>query len=46
MNCDEAARTVAAIVEAGADALIVQDLGMLRLARGIAPAWKSMPARR
>jgi len=33
----EAARTGAAIVEAGADALIVQDLGMLRLLRGIAP---------
>ena len=29
---DEAARTGAAIVEAGADALIVQDLGILRLA--------------
>jgi putative protease len=34
---DEAARTGAAIVEAGADALIVQDLGILRLLRGIAP---------
>src|ERR1700733_665667 len=34
---DEAARTAAAIVEAGADALIVQDLGILRLLRGIAP---------
>jgi putative protease len=33
----EAARTGAAIVEAGADALIVQDLGILRLLRGIAP---------
>ncbi|HWE50039.1 MAG TPA: DUF3656 domain-containing protein [Bryobacteraceae bacterium] len=33
----EAARTIAAIVEAGADALIVQDLGVLRLARKIAP---------
>src|SRR3984885_4792986 len=34
---DEAARTAAAIVEAGADALIVQDLGILRLLREIAP---------
>jgi U32 family peptidase len=34
---EEAARTGAAIVEAGADALIVQDLGILRLLRGIAP---------
>jgi putative protease len=34
---DEAARTGAAIVEAGADALIVQDLGILRLLREIAP---------
>jgi putative protease len=34
---DEAARTGAAIVEAGADALIVQDLGILRLLRAIAP---------
>lgn len=33
----EAARTAAAIAEAGADALIVQDLGMLKLLRGIAP---------
>jgi putative protease len=33
----EAARVGAAIVEAGADALIVQDLGILRLLRGIAP---------
>jgi putative protease len=33
----EAARTGAAIFEAGADALIVQDLGILRLLRGIAP---------
>jgi putative protease len=33
----EAARTGAAIVEAGADALIVQDLGILRLLRNIAP---------
>jgi U32 family peptidase len=34
---NEAARTGAAIVEAGADALIVQDLGILRLLREIAP---------
>jgi len=34
---NEAARTGAAIVEAGADALIVQDLGILRLLRQIAP---------
>src|ERR1700733_9265112 len=34
---DEAARAGAAIVEAGADALIVQDLGILRLLREIAP---------
>lgn len=33
----EAARTIAAIVEAGADALIMQDYGMVRLARQIAP---------
>ncbi len=33
----EAARTIAAIAEAGADALIVQDLGITRLARQIAP---------
>jgi putative protease len=33
----EAARAIAAIVEAGADALIVQDYGIVRLARQIAP---------
>jgi U32 family peptidase len=33
----EAARTLAAIVDAGADALIVQDYGIVRLAREIAP---------
>ena len=33
----EAARTLAAIAEAGADAIIVQDLGILKLARAIAP---------
>lgn len=33
----EAARVGAAIVEAGADALIIQDLGVLRLMRQIAP---------
>ncbi|HKE26483.1 MAG TPA: U32 family peptidase [Bryobacteraceae bacterium] len=33
----EAASTLAAIAEAGADAIIVQDLGMLKLARAIAP---------
>ncbi|MEO8661465.1 MAG: DUF3656 domain-containing protein, partial [Bryobacteraceae bacterium] len=33
----EAARTLTAIVEAGADALIVQDYGVLRLVREIAP---------
>ncbi|HEX5688604.1 MAG TPA: DUF3656 domain-containing protein [Roseiflexaceae bacterium] len=33
----EAARTIAKIVEAGADALIVQDVGIARLARQIAP---------
>ena len=32
-----AARTLAGIAEAGADAIIVQDLGVLRLARQIAP---------
>jgi putative protease len=31
------ARTLAAIAEAGADAIIVQDLGILKLARAIAP---------
>jgi putative protease len=34
---DAAARTLAKIVEAGADALIVQDVGIARLARRIAP---------
>jgi putative protease len=34
---EEAARTIAALAEAGADALIVQDAGMMRLARRIAP---------
>ena len=33
----EAARTMASIVEAGADAMIVQDYGIVRLARQIAP---------
>lgn len=33
----EAARTIAAIAEAGADALIVQDPGIVKLARRIAP---------
>ncbi len=33
----EAARTIAAIAEAGADALIIQDYGILRLARQICP---------
>ncbi len=33
----EAAETIARIAEAGADALIVQDVGLLRLAREIAP---------
>ncbi len=33
----EAARTIAAIAASGADALIVQDLGITRLAREIAP---------
>ncbi len=35
---EEAARALAAIAEAGADAIIVQDLGVLRMARRIAPA--------
>ncbi len=34
----EAARALASIAEAGADAIIVQDLGILKLARRIAPA--------
>jgi putative protease len=34
---DEAARSLAALAEAGADAIIVQDLGILKLARAIAP---------
>jgi putative protease len=34
---DEAARTMAGIAEAGADAMIVQDYGILRLAREIVP---------
>jgi putative protease len=33
----EAARTIAAVAEAGIDALIVQDVGILKLAREIAP---------
>lgn len=33
----EAARTIAAIARAGADALIVQDVGIVRMAREIAP---------
>src|SRR3954469_9966203 len=33
----EAARTLAAIAEAGADAIIVQDLGVLKMAKQIAP---------
>jgi len=33
----EAARAIAAIAQAGADAMIVQDYGVVRLARGIAP---------
>ncbi len=33
----EAARAIAAIAEAGADALIIQDLGVLQLAREIVP---------
>src|SRR5579864_7921387 len=33
----EAARTLEAIVRAGADAIIVQDLGVLKMARSIAP---------
>src|SRR6202790_175076 len=33
----EAGRTIAAIAEAGADAMIVQDYGVVRLARQIAP---------
>lgn len=33
----EAARTIAAIVEAGADAMIVQDYGIVRLIREISP---------
>ncbi len=34
---EEAAKTATAIIEAGADALIIQDLGILRLIRRIAP---------
>ena len=34
---EEAARTLAAIAEAGTDAIIVQDLGIARMARRIAP---------
>jgi putative protease len=34
---DEACRALAAIAEAGADAIIVQDIGVLKLAREIAP---------
>jgi U32 family peptidase len=34
---EEAARTIAAIAQAGADAMIIQDYGILRLAHEIAP---------
>jgi putative protease len=34
---DEAARTLAAIADAGADAIIMQDLGVLKMAKQIAP---------
>ncbi|HUB34126.1 MAG TPA: U32 family peptidase [Bryobacteraceae bacterium] len=34
---EEAARAIAAIADAGADAIIVQDLGMVKLAQEIAP---------
>lgn len=34
---DEAARTIAKIAEAGADAIIVQDVGVARLAKDVAP---------
>jgi len=34
---DEAARSLARIAEAGADAIIVQDIGVVKLARAIAP---------
>jgi putative protease len=34
---NEAARAIAAIAEAGADAIIVQDVGILKMARRIAP---------
>jgi putative protease len=34
---DEAARAIAAAAKAGVDALIVQDVGILRLARAVAP---------
>jgi len=34
---DEAARALAALADAGADAVIVQDLGILKLARDVAP---------
>src|SRR3954449_6991154 len=34
---DEAARALAAIAAAGADAIIVQDVGIVRLAKQIAP---------
>ena len=44
---DEAARALAAIAEAGADAIIVQDVGIVKLAREIAPgSARSTPARR
>jgi len=34
---DEAARALASIAEAGADAIIVQDVGVVRMAKQIAP---------
>lgn len=43
---EEAARTIAAIAQAGVDAMIVQDFGIVRLAREIAPAWNCTAAHR
>ena len=43
---DEAARVLASIAEAGADAVIVQDVGILKLVRESRPRSQSTPARR
>jgi putative protease len=43
---DEAARALAEIAEAGADALIIQDVGVVRWRNRSRPTWRSTAARR